>query len=327
MNLKKRLKTGIKNVTVITLLILLGSKTSVHGEHVLGDCGGVISEDGQWEVIGDLDNQNASSVKLIDYRGTKKIVTVPDVLEGHPVTSLELSFNEVEKIIINGKNLKEIYYDNDDNTGIPYVKEFQVKNNPYFSVKDGVLFDKSKKTLIAYPEGKKGTSYTVPKKTVKIGAYAFAENTKLINVSMSKSVKTIEKGAFLRCKKMKKINLNQVKRIGEQAFFCCTKLKMVKGGSKLKEIGDEAYYGCSSLKEITLGKNVKKLGQYVFYDVANLKKIILKMKKTPKFDDDKAHKSNAFCGLSKKCKIYVENKGLEKTIKKLKCKGKVYVRK
>lgn len=49
--------------------------------------------------------------------------------------------------------------------------------NPYFCDDNGVLFNKDKTTLIAYPEGKTDESYTVPKMVTKIEGDAFGYRT------------------------------------------------------------------------------------------------------------------------------------------------------
>lgn len=326
MKLKKLLKLCMSSMLMVMLFCVSANREAVCAQHAPGNCGGVISKDGQWEIIGNMDDKN-SDIKLISYLGKEKTVIVPNTLEGHPVTELALSFWDAQKIIINGKNLNRIYYDNDDNVGTPCVKAFQVKNSPYFSTIDGVLFNKSKKILIAYPGGKKGKSYTIPKKVVTIGSYAFVDNSNLTSVRLSKSVKNIETGVFQRCRKLKKVDLNQVKRIGIEAFSGCRKLKTLQGGAKITHIGDEAFCLCESLKEITLGKNVKEMGNGIFSYARRMKKITLKMKKVPKFYHNKEYDDHTFSDLPKNCKIYVENEKIKKAIKKLKYKGKVYVKK
>lgn len=47
------------------------------------------------------------------------------------------------------------------------------KNNPNYSSLDGVLYDKDKKTLIAYPYGKNELAFTVPSSVTQISYYAF----------------------------------------------------------------------------------------------------------------------------------------------------------
>jgi hypothetical protein len=78
-------------------------------------------------------------------------------------------------------------------------------NNPVYSSLNGILFDKNLTTLIQYPAGKTGISYTVPASVTSIGADAFDYCTNLTNVMIGTSVTSI----------------------GDQAFYCCTNLTSV----------------------------------------------------------------------------------------------------
>ena len=70
------------------------------------------------------------------------------------------------------------------------------QDNPNFaSSSDGVLFNKSLTTLIAYPTGKTATSYTTPSGVTTIGERAFME-TKLATVFFSPDITSIETIAF-----------------------------------------------------------------------------------------------------------------------------------
>jgi uncharacterized repeat protein (TIGR02543 family) len=70
------------------------------------------------------------------------------------------------------------------------------QDNPNFaSSSDGVLFNKSLTTLIAYPIGKTATSYTTPSGVTTIGERAFME-TKLATVVFSPDITSIETIAF-----------------------------------------------------------------------------------------------------------------------------------
>jgi len=66
---------------------------------------------------------------------------------------------------------------------------------------DGVLFDKSKTTLITCPGGKTG-SYIIPNSVTSIGDCAFRLCSSLTNVTIPASVQTIKDWAFLYCTKL-----------------------------------------------------------------------------------------------------------------------------
>ncbi len=71
-------------------------------------------------------------------------------------------------------------------------------NNPAYTSVEGVLFDKSRSTLIDYPSGKVGRSYLIPNSVTTIGEYAFG-NTSLSNLTISASVRNIGAYAFAYC--------------------------------------------------------------------------------------------------------------------------------
>lgn len=80
------------------------------------------------------------------------------------------------------------------------IKKLAVaKGNTSFAVKDGVLYSKDMKTLVQYPAGKTGSSFTVPKTVTSIQGGAFAGCTSLTKVTISKDVTKIGKDAFKDC--------------------------------------------------------------------------------------------------------------------------------
>jgi hypothetical protein len=68
-------------------------------------------------------------------------------------------------------------------------------DNENYSSVDGVLFNKNKTVLIAYPPGKQG-AYIVPHSVTEIGDYAFSRSNGLTSVTIPSGVKTIGEYAF-----------------------------------------------------------------------------------------------------------------------------------
>lgn len=64
---------------------------------------------------------------------------------------------------------------------------------------DGVLFDKVKNTILTYPKGKHGTSYSIPDWVTSIDTYAFVDCDSLTSVTIPTSVNYIKSGAFRDC--------------------------------------------------------------------------------------------------------------------------------
>lgn len=100
--------------------------------------------------------------------------------------------------------------------------------NPYYSSVQGVLFDKEKKTLIQYPVGNRGTSYTIPNGVTTVGWYAFSGCDRLTSVRIPSGVTSIEDGAFFGCDSLASITIpDGVKSIGNDAFHSCDKLASI----------------------------------------------------------------------------------------------------
>ena len=77
-------------------------------------------------------------------------------------------------------------------------------NENYCEV-DGVLFSKDKKTLVRYPAGKKGTTYTIPDGVTHIGKYAFQYCKSLTSVTIPDSVEKIDRWVFSYCEGLKTV--------------------------------------------------------------------------------------------------------------------------
>jgi len=71
--------------------------------------------------------------------------------------------------------------------------------NLNYSTTDGVLFDKNKTTLVQYPSGKIGNSYSIPSSVTSIGNSAFDGCSSLTSVSILSSVTSIGGYAFYVC--------------------------------------------------------------------------------------------------------------------------------
>lgn len=110
------------------------------------------------------------------------IATMPDEVK---------SLTSLTRLMI-GNNVESL-----DVSGYQYLKEVLVSgNNQTYSTQDGVLFDKEKTALIAYPQGKEEQSYQVPETVTVIGNNAFAGNEQLKKVTMSDAVERIGENAF-----------------------------------------------------------------------------------------------------------------------------------
>lgn len=126
--------------------------------------------------------------------------------------------------------------------------------NKYYSSEKGVLFDKKKKIMYEYPEGKKTTVYTIPSTVETIED--MGQNSYIKELTLSPNIKTLSESALCYMTALEKVN-------------------MKKG---VKEIGSSAFLGCKNLKKITIPKSVKFIGESAFEYCDKLKKMIFRTK-------------------------------------------------
>jgi len=70
------------------------------------------------------------------------------------------------------------------------------EQNPVYASASGILFDKNRETLIRYPAGKTGASYSIPNSVTRISSYAFDGCTYLNRLSVPATVTSIDSSAF-----------------------------------------------------------------------------------------------------------------------------------
>ncbi len=148
------------------------------------------------------------------------------------------------------------------------------ENNSDYSSEDGVLFNKGKTQIFAYPSGKSDTSYAVSENVTAIKAQAFSGCKNLISVFLSDNVNTMGTSVFSGCTNLTEVVLSEnLSWIQGSTFSNCTSLKSVKIPSDVDTIYSSAFSGCASLESITIPKSVDLIEQYAFYDCNSLKDI------------------------------------------------------
>ena len=181
------------------------------------------------------------------------------------------------------------------------------KNTAYTSV-DGILFSKDGTVLVAYPQGKKDTSYSIPESVTCIASDAFG-GSRLTSVTIPESVTSIRLGAFFGCDGLTSITIpKSVVSIGDLALADCanlsniyadeentvytsvdgilfnkekTTLVVYPSGRKntsyripggVTSIGDYAFDGCG-LTSVTIPGSVTSIGSSAFSGCPSLKDV------------------------------------------------------
>ncbi|MGO5113279.1 leucine-rich repeat protein, partial [Oscillospiraceae bacterium LCP25S3_E10] len=161
--------------------------------------------------------------------------------------------------------------------GCTKLREFIVDtNNTKYSSIDGVLFDKKKGVIVAYPNAK-GSSYVIPNSVWNIREGAFKGCTGLTNIVIPDSVEYIGgkqgglyfAGAFEGCTGLKSVTIpGSVTEIGSYTFSNCTSLTSVTISNGVAEIGYSAFEECTSLKSVTIPSTVTEIGYIGHFDRA-----------------------------------------------------------
>ena len=118
--------------------------------------------------------------------------------------------------------------------------EVDAANTKYTSV-DGVLLNKAKNTLVAYPAGREG-KYEMPSSVKTISNYAFTGASKLTGLKMSKGVISIGEGAFRHSSLPYVFLPGTVTTISRWAFNDCPNLKVVKLGKRDEDVAPLSVY-------------------------------------------------------------------------------------
>jgi hypothetical protein len=71
-----------------------------------------------------------------------------------------------------------------------------------------VVYSKDQKTVLAYPQDKQDTSYTLPEGLTGIGEYAFSGSESLSSITLPASLTSIGNVAFLECVKLSSVYIS-----------------------------------------------------------------------------------------------------------------------
>lgn len=165
------------------------------------------------------------------------------------------------------------------------IKSFFVPDShPNLAVYQGVLFEKNKKELIAYPIADTRASYEIPRGIRVIGQEAFSCSA-LESVTVPDSVTEIGFCAFSGCNSLSEILLpDSVRIIRAYAFSACEALKYAQLGAGVTEIEWNAFGSCESLQSIYLPASLERLDPSAFSECTSLQAVTVS-KNNPNFFD------------------------------------------
>ncbi len=147
--------------------------------------------------------------------------------------------------------------------------------NKYYCSQDGIVYDKSKNTIIACSGSLKGT-IAISDSVTKIGSYAFSGCTGLTRITIPDSVTYIEDGAFKGCTGLTSINISASVTEIESATLCdCTGLTRITIPDSVSYIADTLFEGCTSLMNVSLPDSITNIYEDAFKNCPNLRTITI----------------------------------------------------
>lgn len=246
---------------------------------------------------------------VTDMEATKKVtnISVPSKFDGKSVVEIDAFVNEkiygeitlpstvktIDRVYADaasslkiGKNVSKI---NGGAFIFSTLKAIKVDSkNKSFSSSNGVLFNKDKTILLAYPMKKADKEYTIPKSVKTIGEFAFASTDKIKTLNIGDNVTAIIENAFM-ASKVQYVKIGKgLKDIEGNVFGVCEKLKSVSVSKDNKKFSSKSgilynkdktvlinYPINKTEKSYTVSKTVKTIGANAFSSNQHLKKIVI----------------------------------------------------
>ncbi|MBQ8322216.1 MAG: leucine-rich repeat protein [Clostridia bacterium] len=232
-------------------------------------------------------------------------VTIKVLLDGRSTYySQSVSIEVKEPYVTTGPSLTH-YYGNGGVVTFPktlaitQIGEFAFSNFNYVVKEPGEMHPEDTTTMKAWFIGDDTiTEVYIPEGVERIGAYAFANLTKLETVHFPSTLETIDYGAFFGCKNLKKLDgIENVKFINQSAFSGCaidgtldlkkavaissyafaynTSLDALILPETIQSVGAYAFTGNTSMKSLEIKADIVKLGQYAFSNCSELTSVEL----------------------------------------------------
>ena len=279
---------------------------------------GVLAEDEERETFTSGDYEYAllddGTVEITGYNGKAEKLTIPNMLNGKKVTSIDdRAFYRCDSLIsiIIPDSVAKI-------SANPFAycstlkSIFVSSEHPYFFAIDGVLFRKADSCLISYPKGREYTTYNIPQGITAIESSAFYDCKFLTRVTIPDSVTSIGDCAFSLCDSLTSITIpDSVEQIGTNPFTVCSALKSISVSPEhpyfatidgvlfrkadkalisypagissstytipqgITAIGDSAFYYCDSLTSVSIPDSVTSIGDNAFYFCESLTSVTI----------------------------------------------------
>ncbi|MBR4711137.1 MAG: leucine-rich repeat domain-containing protein [Clostridia bacterium] len=191
------------------------------------------------------------TANLVDYRGAGGEITIPDELDGHPVTASESPFINLI------------------NADIPFTLKVG-SEHPNLETVDGVLIIKTSRTVICCPPSLNLSEFGIPQGIRQIGGSAFYFCEDLTGITIPDSVTDIGAGAFHACRRLTDVTLPpHLSGIGPWAFYGCA-LTRVTVPDGITCIEGYTFSDCRRLADVGLPDTLRKICGWAFENCVSL---------------------------------------------------------
>ncbi len=153
------------------------------------------------------------------------------------------------------------------------IAAFKVhKDNSLFTSEDGVIYEKSHRTLLEYPPEKKTKAFFVPEDVSRIEDGAFSTCKYLKEVYICSNVSKLRGSLFDRCSSLERVIFARDSKIKDIPYACfadSTNLKSICLPKSIQSFNDKSGYGsefleCTNMKTLYIAKGAKVYKQKSF---------------------------------------------------------------
>ena len=152
------------------------------------------------------------------------------------------------------------------------------EENNYFTVDEGVLFDREQSILISYPAGKTDTNYTFPEEVTEIAFAAFSENKYVEEITLPENITVINGNPFCGCTGLTTMSVSPLNHYFEVfsgalfnvqereliSYFWGTEEEHYAVPQGIVSIAQEAFYRHPELKTIDLPDTLTTINNAAF---------------------------------------------------------------
>ncbi len=140
----------------------------------------------------------------------------------------------------------------------------------------GILYNKDKTAIVAYPAGNKRPVYTIPAYITEVQNSAFMGSINLEEVSWINPETKFGLSAFSYCTNLYRVTIPEgTLHLSDWIFNACFSLTEVNMPDSVESFGAGVFHWCTGLTEFVMPANLIEVTSNSFKECFNLKKVVL----------------------------------------------------